>query len=256
MKKKQAIINNLFKQYYRKNQNDGYTLIEILTVLAIFAILTAVAEPNLVRDNSATADIDAQNQVKTILQQVRGRAISNTSAVRLRPDPSQPDNKFLVEIAQSRGCTALTKLTEDTDTTTKILKVISTKGFSVNDKIKIGSDSDDNNITDTSDDTITLGDEIGTVQKEKSIIELKDNWSEDRRLQGEDVTLPLTKDKTSALATFTADLTDWTLCFNSRGVAYIFDENNNLQPSLELTITNVTNNEEETITINQGGAIE
>jgi hypothetical protein len=54
--------------------------------------------------------------------------------------------------------------------------------------------------------------------------------------------------------TVSANVTNWTLCFNSRGIASIYDNSGTSQPKLELTFKDASTNEE-TLTILKGGAI-
>lgn len=240
-------ISELLK--YQKNK--GYTLIEILITLAIFGILTAVAAPTILQQRGeTTAEIDGRDKFKTILQQVRNGAIASTSAMRITPDPDQPNNRFLVEIAQTRGCASVTKLSEDAVNTADI-KVLSSSGFNVGDVITVGGQ--EANVTGTPDTiTLTLGDTI--TKSKNAVVQLADNWNVNKRLQGDAVTLPQ-DGKNQSLATFTADIPNWTMCVNGRGTLYILDQNNEPQDSLTLTFKNVGNLQEKTITINQGGAI-
>ncbi|BAQ60596.1 hypothetical protein GM3708_1002 [Geminocystis sp. NIES-3708] len=252
MKKKSAIIINLFKSL-NINKNDGYNLIEILTALAIFGILSAIAAPTILQQRGeSTAEIDGRNQFKNILLQVRNTAVASTSAIRIKPDPDQPENKFLVEIAQTRGCGSVTKLSEDASSTTDI-KVLSSAGFNVGDKIAVGgTEADIIGIPDSL--TIQLG--TAVTKPKDAVVELADNWSENKRLQGDDVTLPQDKrkDPPKALVTFTPK-ENWTMCVNSRGIISILDGNNAPISSLTLTFKNLTTQQQELITINQGGAI-
>ncbi|MBL1209878.1 prepilin-type N-terminal cleavage/methylation domain-containing protein [Geminocystis sp. GBBB08] len=251
MQKKEEIITNIIKKLNK--DNSGYTLMELLVTLAIFGIITAVAIPYLSLKRESSAEIDGKDQVIGILQQARNTAIGNTSAVRIKPDPAKPTNKFLVEIAKTRGCNSVTKLTQNASSTTDI-KVVSSGGFNVGDAIKVGGTAA--NITGIPDSvTITLGSPISASTG--AVVELADNWSLNRRLQGDDVTLPEDKgyNTPKALATFTADITNWSMCINSRGIVYIFNGNNQLQSQLTLTLTNTTNNQTKNITIKQGGAI-
>lgn len=255
MVKKTKLILNI-SRLLKYQQNKGYTLIEILVTLAIFGILTAIAAPNIVQQRGeSSAEIDGRDQFQSILQKVRNGAINYTSAHRIKPDPDQPNNKFLVEIAKTRGCSSVTKLSEDA-VDKEYVKVLSSGGFNVGDVISVGGAKA--NVTGTDAVALTLG---APVTKPKdTVVELWDNWSINSRIGGnpDDVTLPEDKrDKNNikALATFTADIPDWTMCVNGRGTVYILDGSNNPQNSLTLTFKNATTKAEETITINQGGAI-
>ncbi|WP_017293274.1 pilus assembly FimT family protein [Geminocystis herdmanii] len=256
MVKKTKILLNI-SRLLKYQKNKGYTLIEILVTLAVFGILTAIAAPTILQQRGeSTAEIDGKDQFQGILQKVRNGAIASTSAMRITPDPDQPNNKFLVEIAQTRGCNSVTKLSEDAVNTADI-KVLSSAGFNVGDVITVGGAESD--ILGTPDAvTLTLG---APISKPKdAVVELADNWSINSRIGGnrDDVTLPEDKrDKNNIkpLATFTADIPNWTMCVNGRGIVYILDANNTPKNSLTLTFKNVNSKQEETITINQGGAI-
>lgn len=255
MKNKPSIRTNLLKSL-SVNKNSGYTLIEILTALMMFGILTAAAAPNILSLNkkgSSTAEIDAEKQFRSILQRARNTAIASTSAVRITPDPVKPDHKFLVEIAQTRNCNSVTNLTQDVSSSDEI-KVLSTGGFVETDKITVGGSATEIlAITDSA--TMKLTNPV--TASTGAVVELADNWSVNRRLSGDDVTLPENKGTTlpQPLAEFSADINNWTICINGRGVVYILNGNNQPQPQLTLTLTNVTNNETKDIVINQGGAI-
>ncbi|MGI0480206.1 pilus assembly FimT family protein [Geminocystis sp. CENA526] len=240
----------LIFKVFKSRKKTGYTLLELLCLMTIMGIIGVLTAPRFLFNESKSAS-DGRNQIKGILQQTRGRAVSTTSAMRIKPSPNSATNKFAVEIANTRGCESLTKLAEDvsiTDTDLKVLKVYSTRGFVVGDRINVGSEDDNEIIAiDTTNSTITLGTALGSDQKKDATVELSNNWRADGTFQEDDITLP-------NQASFTANVSNWMLCFNSRGIAYIFDNEGNLKPNLTLTISN--NNNEDTITILQGGAIE
>lgn len=257
MKKKEEVISNIIKKF-NINNNHGYSLMEILVVMVMMGIVGAVVAPQISFNNESKAEIEGRNQLKNVFQQARQRAISQTSAIRIMPDPDNPDTQIIVEFAKSKGCASLTKLTEDANGGDTELKVLSTDGFSIADTIKVGSDDTDNEITgmDSTNLTFTLGLPLGSSQGANSSIELANNWESDFSFQKEDLTLPQKKYNSQSLATFISDVPDWKVCFNSRGVASIYDGNLAPQPSLTLTVTNTTNNLEETLTLLKGGAIE
>jgi prepilin-type N-terminal cleavage/methylation domain-containing protein len=247
MPKKKVI--DLFKFLIITYNNRGYTLVELLSLMAIMGVLAAVAAPQLL-NNDAKNTADGRSQIKGLLQQTRGRAVSTTSAIRIKPDPSQPDGKLSIEIADTRGCESLTKLSEDAKDVDNDLKVLSTNGFVEGDLIKVGGDTTANEILaiDKMNSVITLGLPLGSDQSKDSKIELAENWKSDPSFLIDDLTLP----KKVALTT---NISDWTLCFNSRGIASIYDDQGTTQPELVFTITNTSNSDQETLTVLKGGAI-
>jgi prepilin-type N-terminal cleavage/methylation domain-containing protein len=264
MKKKEEVISNIIK--FLKVNNNGYSLMEVIVVMVMMGIIGAVVAPQISINNESKAEIEGRDQIKGLFQKVRQRAISQTSAYRIMPDPNSPDTQFIVEFAKSKSCASLTKLAVDANAGDKELTVLSASGFSANDEIKVGGDSTDNNITATSDSTITLGVELGSSQPTNSTVELANNWRSDSStkpdplatkgfaFQKEDVTLPYKQSE--KLATFTSDIPNWIVCFNSRGIASVYDSNLASQASLTLTVTNETNNLTETIKVSKGGSIE
>ncbi|WP_324282809.1 prepilin-type N-terminal cleavage/methylation domain-containing protein [Cyanobacterium aponinum UTEX 3221] len=254
--KKTQFLSNFIKSL-KISQNYGYTLVEVLTVLVILGIMGALVGPRLFFGDSSSASGDAYNLAKSLVGVTRQRAISQTSAARLSFDPNQSD-KFLIEIANTRGCEALTRLSEAAVSSQTDIKVYSTTGFQIGDKLKIGSDTTSNEITGKDNTTITLGVALGTSQNKDSTVELVENWKEDSALNlkknigngkyiYEYLQLPEN-------VTVTSNITNWTLCFNSRGIATIYDNSGNSQAKLELTFKDGSSNEE-TLTILKGGAI-
>ena len=232
-----------------EQKNKGYSLVEVISLLVIAGILIAVVAPVFDLNNTT---VSSYAQLKGILQQTRGRAISTTSAIRIKPDPSQPDNKFILERSNSRGCEAVTKLSDDAEIGDTDLEVYSTEGFQIGDLISVGTDSTDNEILSIptgGSSIISLGVPINTDQSVDSVVELANNWQADNSLSEKDLTLP--ED-----AQVSANITDWTVCISSRGIAFIYDSTLSQQNSLVLTISNTTNSDTETLTILKGGAIQ
>lgn len=256
-KKKTQFLNKLIKSF-KRSQNDGYSLLEILAVLVILGIIAVIAGPRLFFGNESNASEDAYNLAKSLVGITRQRAISKTSAARLSFDPNQGD-KFLIEIANTRGCEALTRLSDDAASSDDEIKVYSTAGFALGDSLKIGGDGSDNQILAILDaQTIKLGKPLGSSQPREAVVELADNWQEDTALN---VTKNLGNGKLvyeylqlPENVTVSTNVTNWTLCFNSRGIASIYDSSGTSQPKLELTFKDNSNNEA-TLTILKGGAI-
>lgn len=256
-KQKQTIFFNKFIKHLKISQNHGYSLVEIVTVLMILGLMAVMVGPRLFFGDSSSNSGDAYNLAKSLVGVTRQRAISQTSAARLSFDPNQSD-KFLIEIANARGCEALTKLSDVATSTDEEIKVYSTAGFAEGNQLKIGSDSTDNEILGVLDaNTIRLGTPLGTSQPVDSIVELADNWKEDSALnfkrqignnQSVYEYLQLPEN-----VTVSANITGWTLCFNSRGIASIYDNSGASQSKLELTFKDASN--EKTLTILTGGAI-
>lgn len=254
--KKTEFFSNFIKSL-RNSQNDGYSLVEILAVLAILGIMTVIVGPRLFFGDSSSASGDAYNLAKSLVGVTRQRAISQTSAARLSFDPNQSD-KFLIEIAKTAGCEALTRLRVNANSTHEKIEVYSTAGFQIGNKLKIGSDSDDNEVKEISGTTITLFKPLGSSQTKDSVVELADNWKEDSALN---VKRSIGNNKSvyeylqlPENVTVSANVTNWTLCFNSRGIASIYDNSGASQPKLALTFKDASKNEE-TLTILKGGAI-
>ena len=228
-------------------KHRGYSLIEILTVLFIAGILLGLMAPMISHNNQLS---DSVSQTKQILNVARSRAIATTSAIRVQEDSANSQPKLIVENAVTRGCEATTQLSVSANSTDTDLFVFSTSGFFVGDILKIGNDTDNNQILaiDSGSSIITLGNTIDTTQAVNSDVELVNNWSSDASLLSQDLTLP--ED-----IQITANVTDWKLCFNSRGIAYVYDASGIVNQNLVLTLTNSKNNQSETLTVLKGGAI-
>lgn len=245
-----CLINSL-----KNSQEDGYSLIEILAVLVMVGIMAAMVGPALNMGDSSTSSGDSYNLAKSLVTVTRQRAISKTSAARLSFDSAA--ERFVIEMANTRGCEALTRLSEDADSADKEIKVYSTGGFGGDESLKIGSDAKDNKIIGILDKTtITLAIPLGSSQAKDSVVEVNTNWVEDSALNVkksignnyEYLQLPEN-------VTVSSNVNNWTLCFSSRGIASIYDTSGAPQPKLELTFKDKSNNQE-TLTILKGGAIE
>ncbi|MEL4898057.1 pilus assembly FimT family protein [Crocosphaera sp. Alani8] len=231
-----------------EQQNRGFTLVETLAVLSIIGIFAAIAGP--VKSWAENPLGNATNQTVGVLNLIRMRAISTTSAYRIKPDPTAPGNKYIVQIAQTRGCESSTELTADAASTDQELTVASTEGLVVGDSIAVGTDKNNNEIIATSALTITLGEELGTTQTENATIELMNNWFNDLNFTKENLTLP-------EKIAMSGNLSNWALCFDSRGQANLYNGSGVVEDEdLTLTLTNTSDEETSEITVFRGGAIE
>lgn len=249
-------------------KDQGYTLAEILIGTVVFGVLGALSVTSINSILPQRPLEDSVYQLQNILQQTRSRAVATTSAVRIRPDPDDPERILKVEVADSRGCDAVTALTtdlvedpadddfdiEDTINNDKILPLVSVRGFAVGDRLKVGTDETDNEIIaiDLNLSTIELGQDLGTDQKEGAVVELLKNWNPDGSLLKEDLTL-------SDRITLTSSVADqkWALCFDSRGFARVYDATSGVvDKTLELTITENQSNSSRKLSVLKGGAVE
>ncbi|MEM8778290.1 MAG: prepilin-type N-terminal cleavage/methylation domain-containing protein [Cyanobacteria bacterium P01_G01_bin.49] len=231
----------------KTHSNNGYTLPEVMAAVVIIGVLAVIAGP--VKSWFENPLADATNQTVGILNIIRMRAISTTSAYRIQPDPLDPTTKFRVEIAQTRGCESSTQLTSDEAATETQLEVASTNGLVIGDSVEIGSDSEDNEIIATDASSITLGQPLGTTQPANATVELINNWFNDPNLTEEDLTLP--KD-----IEVTGTPENWSLCFDSRGIANLYDASGTIvNNTLTLTLTNTFRGEDSQVQVLQGGSV-
>ena len=234
-------------------ESGGFTLAEVMAVVVIMGILAAATGAYLGKGFGSPIS-NAADQTAGLFKLTRMRAIATTSAFRVKPDPSYPTTKFKVEIAKTRGCDATTELTAAAPSTNTDLTVASSGGFVVGDTIAVGGDTSNNSIIATTPTSITLGQTLGSSQPVGAAIELVNNWSNDSSLMAEDLTL---RDDVRV----SGNPTNWTLCFNSRGIAYLYNASGIVNSNLILTLTQYIDsqaltNQTKTITVLQGGAVQ
>ena len=247
-----------------KNKTSGYTLAEMIVTTLVLGILIAIAAPRLSPNDSVA---DSFDQLNNILELSRNRAISTTSAIRILADPDR-DNALIVEISETRGCDSITRLSIAAGSGDRDLNVLSTDGFQVGDEIIVGDDADNNQITaiPAGAAVITIGSDLNTSQTVDSIVELNNNWRADGAFVQQDLVFDdsnnsVEDDNLAIEASLEDDptpVTDWVICFNSRGIASILDEDQVEQDSITFSVSskqkNNTNTQE--ITVLRGGAIE
>jgi len=95
----------------RRSQATGFTIIEILIVVGIFAAMAAVALPNISGYVQAIRVRTAQDQVASAIQRARGRAISlnsqwGVSFVIERPGDGAVPGVFWIHIEDPEAATA------------------------------------------------------------------------------------------------------------------------------------------------------
>ncbi|MBE9222125.1 prepilin-type cleavage/methylation domain-containing protein [Cyanobacterium stanieri LEGE 03274] len=232
-------------------QEEGYTLPEILVALGMASMLGALALASNPFGQTSKLN-NAGYQLEGILQQTRTRAIATTSAIRIEPDPDNPSTALKIESATTRGCEAISALSAAVESDETQIPVVSTRGFSVGDKLKIGSDDTDNQVIAIDDNSslLTLGQAIGSTQPEDAVVELAQNWAPDGAVLAEDLTF---NEPMEIASNVTND--EWRLCFDSRGFATLFDAQGVVDQDLELTISDTSNDEELQLNVLRGGAI-
>ena len=227
--------------------SKGFTLTESLAVVTIFGVLAAISAPVILWFNKPLQN--ASNQTAGIFKQARMRAIATTSSLRITPDPQSPTTKFKVEASKTRGCAAKTELTELAEGDQRELKVVSTQGFFAGDKIKVGADTSNNNIVATDSSTITLGEDLGTNQQIDTDVEVINDWVNDGSFFVGDLILPTEIKMTSSL-------TNWKLCFDSRGIANLDNASGVVNGNLTITLKNIKDDKKRDVKIFQGGKID
>lgn len=230
-----------------RQKNQGYSLPEVIAAMAIMTIVGAVTAPTIVYNDPVTEGV---TQFKGILEVAQSRAVSTTSAVRIKPDENKPNEKLTTEISNIRSCQSTAELAQSATSTDTELILVSTDGLTALDKLIIGSDSDNNIVKATTPDEnkIFLDSPLGTNQPKGSKVELSEKWELDSALLNDDLTFPKN-------AEISADITDWTICIDSSGIVHIYNDKEEEQPELVVTVTNALGGSEEEITLLKGGVI-
>jgi prepilin-type N-terminal cleavage/methylation domain-containing protein len=240
----------------------GFTLMEVMVVVAVLGVLAALGAPLFIGVNKPLQN--ATDRMEGVFRQVRMRAISTTTAYRIRQtSPTQ----IVVEASTTRGCEASTQLTAPANATDDLLTVGSTRGFSVGDRVNVGSLSN-RNITgiDDSLQTIRLGAPLGAAQVLGAQIELASNWQPGSLTTGittEDLTLPRARNSAERIQ-LVGNPNNWTMCFDSRGLANLYNPATGrpINGGLTLSVfradsggTQVAGTPTGSITILQGGGV-
>ncbi|OKH18738.1 Tfp pilus assembly protein FimT/FimU [[Limnothrix rosea] IAM M-220] len=231
-------------------QDQGFTILELLAALAIIGILSAITTPLIMWANKPLQN--GTYQAAGIFSQGRSRAIATTSALRIQPNPSNPEHSFIVQASDTRSCDPnTTVLTGAIATDSNQLAVVSTQGFAAGDRLKIGDDETENVVltTDSNSATLTLGKPIGTAHSSGTTVEIIANWQNDKTFFQEDMTLPDT-------VKMIGNLADWELCFDSRGIATVSDTFGIAEDDLEITLISEKSQKEGKIIVFQGGMID
>lgn len=236
-------------------QNQGMTFLEVLLVLVVIGVLAAMVAP-MWRENSLRA---GANQTGSIFRQVRMRAMANTTAYRLRPDPtaivpgSNPPlaSRFFVQAASGRSCGARTNIVNPPTVASSgnsSLPVNDTDGFATGAEITVGESLERYTVVSVDDENAILfvgGESLGQLGNSLTgaEVELANVWNSQPAVTGilpEDLALPTNENAGEAVAfNSTIGATTWNLCFDAEGTANLYNAftGQPINAELQLSVT-------------------
>ncbi|MBW4551838.1 MAG: hypothetical protein KME35_12115 [Aphanocapsa sp. GSE-SYN-MK-11-07L] len=236
-------------------------MVELLVVVVIIGILGAATAPSLFFAHKPLKS--ATDQTAAIFKRARIRAISTTSAYRIRVDdetfsPTTTNaTRFIVEAATSASCGADTVLSAPAASGDTVLRVVSTTGFRVSDRISVDTSSTTSTTATTTYEILAVDPSAGTLTVNRSgspagtgldsakpidtRVQAIDRWRGADLITSftqDDRTLPQPRspfglaqqgiDESVAVpesVMINGNPTRWTLCFDSRGLTTLSNTN-------------------------------
>jgi prepilin-type N-terminal cleavage/methylation domain-containing protein len=234
------LLNSLRASSQRGSMQQGFTLIEVLIVVVVVGILAAIAAPMWAERPLR----QGAQQTGSLFRQVRMRAMSNTTAFRIRPDltsvipGTQRATRFLVQASTGRACGATTNISTLTAPTvngaSSVLPVNAVAGFNPTDRVTIGESTTTYNVTaiDTGATQIIVGD-TGPGNQGNALlgaeVELASVWNSGGQFTGlisDQLQLASNKSEGVTVATemtIGAQSVPWSLCYSAQGLAALYN---------------------------------